>query len=189
MKLNDQFLCGNRKARGVDAESAIRATPSSSMETTSEASNRLIEAGFRFDLFAEEDGQLRCRHCGDIANASEATVMTTVRFEGDSNPDDEEILLGIMPPCGHAGLFSAAYGPSIDIEESEVLQHLCTNPAINLSEDNAPSASDYFFTALDTEELDKAMGADMVDLRSRRSPNHPVFNAIDVDIAQNWATW
>ena len=189
MKLNDLFLPGNRKASHVCSETANRATQPNPMETTSEASNRLIEAGFRFDLFAEEDGQLRCRHCGDIANASEATVMTTVRFEGDSDPDDEEILLGIMPPCGHAGLFSAAYGPSMDIEASEVLQHLCTNPAIDLSANDAPSASDYFFTALDTEELDKAMGSNVVDLRSRRSPNHPVFNAIEVDIAQNWATW
>jgi PAS domain S-box-containing protein len=52
------------------------------------------------------------------------TVLHTVRFEGDSNPDDEEILVAGLAPCGHGGLFSAAYGSSLGSDAGEVLRVL-----------------------------------------------------------------
>jgi tellurite resistance-related uncharacterized protein len=47
--------------------------------------------------------------------------MATLRFEGASNPDDQDIVIAAITPCGHAGLFSSAYGSAVGFEESGVL--------------------------------------------------------------------
>jgi hypothetical protein len=89
-----------------------------------EAINRLRASGYRLDLFAVPGGRLRCGGCGELVNASEATVEETVRFEGVSNPDDQAILDAVVTPCGHRGLFSAAYGLYTSADEVEVLHAL-----------------------------------------------------------------
>lgn len=94
------------------------------METMLDAVERLHARGYLLDLAAVPGARLRCGACGGTTDAADVTVEETVRFEGDSNPDDEAILLAIATPCGHRGLFSAAFGPDTPAEESQVLQAL-----------------------------------------------------------------
>jgi len=51
-------------------------------------------------------------------------IRETVRFEGDSNPDDEAILLALSCADGCVGQFSAAFGPATASADVMVLQRL-----------------------------------------------------------------
>ena len=66
--------------------------------------------------------RVRCPACDSAVDAHRAVVEETVRFEGDSNPDDEQILLAITLPCTHRGLFRAAFGPNSAADDGEVLR-------------------------------------------------------------------
>jgi hypothetical protein len=94
------------------------------METMLEAIRRLRTAGYQFDLSADVGGRLRCGGCGELVDAHEAIVEETVRFEGTSNPDDQAILSAVLTPCGHRGLFSAAYGLYVSRDAMDVLHAL-----------------------------------------------------------------
>jgi hypothetical protein len=94
------------------------------MEMMLDAIARLRASGYDLDLVAVPGGGLRCGACGDVTDAATVTVDETVRFEGDSNPDDETILIAVTTRCGHRGLFSAAYGPDTPAADSAVLQAL-----------------------------------------------------------------
>ena len=94
------------------------------METMLEAVARLQAAGYRLEFTALPGGRLRCGGCGEIIDASSLTVEETVRFEGDSNPDDEAILVALTMPCGCQGLYGAAFGPSTPPDDVEVLHAL-----------------------------------------------------------------
>ena len=96
------------------------------METMADAIERLRAAGYRVDLVAAPGGRLRCTECNEITAAANSTVEDTVRFEGDSNPDDEVILIAILARCGHRGLYSAAYGTDAPAEDAQVLQALAS---------------------------------------------------------------
>lgn len=94
------------------------------MEAVLEAVERLRARGFRSDLSAAPVGALRCGSCGEAADMSGVTVVETVRFEGDSNPDDESILMAISMPCGHRGVYGSAYGHDAPADDAEVLRAL-----------------------------------------------------------------
>jgi len=94
------------------------------MEPMLQAIDRLRARGYGFDLVAVPRGRLRCGGCGMVINARDAIVAETVRFEGVSNPDDQAILSAIIAPCGHRGLFSAAYGVYASIDDVDVLHGL-----------------------------------------------------------------
>ena len=44
------------------------------------------------------------------------TVERVLRFEGQSDPDDEVILFALSEPDGRKGLYSTQYGPSMPAE-------------------------------------------------------------------------
>lgn len=94
------------------------------METLTDAMTRLRADGYRTDFAATDDGQLRCGMCGVRQDPEAMTVHATVRFEGDSNPDDEAILLALAGGCGCLGQYSAAFGPDTPAEDAEVLHRL-----------------------------------------------------------------
>jgi hypothetical protein len=48
----------------------------------------------------------------------------TERFEGESNPDDESILLALVCRCGTRGQFTAAFGPDTPRADAAVLVRL-----------------------------------------------------------------
>jgi hypothetical protein len=94
------------------------------VETLVEAMNRLRALGYDVDLSAAPGGQLRCGACDELVDAARATIDEIVRFEGDSNPDDEAILAAISMPSGHRGLYTSAYGTDVTADDAEVLQAL-----------------------------------------------------------------
>jgi hypothetical protein len=52
------------------------------------------------------------------------------RFEGDSNPDDESLVLGLHDPgSGAKGVLVSAYGPSASGSEADILSVLASNPS------------------------------------------------------------
>ena len=99
------------------------------METLTDAMTRLRAAGYRIDFSATGDGQLRCGSCGAHQDPETMTVHQTVRFEGDSNPDDEAILFALACACGCSGQYSAAYGPDTPAADAEILRRLSRPPA------------------------------------------------------------
>ncbi len=94
------------------------------METMIDAIARMRAEGFGYDFAAVDGARLRCLECGRVVSTDAITVFHTVRFEGNSNPDDEAILLAVAGPCGHHGVFTGGYGPTADPDTSEVLSSL-----------------------------------------------------------------
>lgn len=90
-------------------------------ETLVDAINRLRRQGFTLDFYATADGQLGCRGCAGSVDPAAMQLEHRVRFEGNSNPADEAVLLALVCPCGAMGLYSAAYGPATPPEDSLVL--------------------------------------------------------------------
>ncbi len=85
---------------------------------------RLREAGYQADLRAEAGATLRCGECDRCADARSVTIEETARFEGNSNPDDESILIAITMACGHRGLYSTAFGPATPPDDAALLRAL-----------------------------------------------------------------
>ena len=80
------------------------------METLSEAMTRLEHAGYTESVAAHDDGKLHCSGCRSTCEPDHVTIDDVVRFEGDSNPDDEAVLFAL--DCGqHKSLYSIAFGP------------------------------------------------------------------------------
>ncbi len=103
-------------------------SPSIHEETLTDAIQRLRADGYLADLSATKDGNLICHSCGQTYDPLALTIDHTVRFEGDSNPDDEAILLAVRCPDGCMGLYSSAFGPSAAPEEAAVLRRLARSP-------------------------------------------------------------
>lgn len=94
------------------------------METLVDAMNRLRAEGYTAEFRPTDDGQLRCDSCDSDHDPDDVTVDETVRFEGASDPADEQILVALSCECGIKGLFTAAFGPSNTPAESRVLRDL-----------------------------------------------------------------
>jgi hypothetical protein len=94
------------------------------VETLSEALARLADAGFRDDLVVE-DGGLRAVDGHRSYHPEDLVVAEIVRFEGDSNPDDEAIVFALSAADGTPlGTYTTPYGPSLDAADVEVITHL-----------------------------------------------------------------
>lgn len=94
------------------------------METLTDAMRRLRAAGYTANFSATADGRLRCRTCGTTQGAETVRIDETVRFEGESNPDDEAILLALVCAGGCRGQYVAAFGADTPEHDVDVLRHL-----------------------------------------------------------------
>jgi hypothetical protein len=85
----------------------------------------LLEAdGYRSD-FSFRAGHVQCQACGIDHRPAQLVVRHTFRFEGDTDPGDEAIVLGIeCPACGIRGIVVSAYGPEASPEFVELVTHL-----------------------------------------------------------------
>ena len=92
--------------------------------TVTEAIALLEADGYRSD-FSFTDGTVRCGAC-DVAHTSpQLVVRHTFRFEGETDPGDEAIVLGIeCPACGVRGVVVSAYGPDASPEFIELVAQL-----------------------------------------------------------------
>lgn len=89
-----------------------------------EAVARLQAVGYDLELRAAPGGRLYCPACDSAVDAGDSVVDETVRFEGDSNPEDESVLIALTLPCGHRGLYSAAFGTAATPDDAAVLHAL-----------------------------------------------------------------
>ena len=96
------------------------------METLSQATTRLSLAGYVED-YRSHDGRLVCGQCGTSHDPAELIIDEIVRFEGDSNPDDEAIVYALDAGCGHRGLYISAYGSGATTDDIAVVAAL-TDP-------------------------------------------------------------
>jgi hypothetical protein len=94
------------------------------MATVTDATRRLQADGYTGNWYADDHGRLVCGECGAEFDPAEVTVDEVLRFEGQSDPDDEMIVFAVRGPCGHRGVFSAAYGHYMSPEDAAVIAKL-----------------------------------------------------------------
>jgi hypothetical protein len=94
------------------------------METLSEAIARLEAAGF-LDSFRAEAGRLRALTAQRLFTPQALVVEQVVRFEGESDPDDQAILFALRSAAGDVrGTFVAGYGVYADPASAEIVRGL-----------------------------------------------------------------
>ena len=93
-------------------------------ESLSEALDRLSKRGFRSGLRAQ-DGSLRDLDTGEYYDPELLRIDEIVRFEGESDPDEQAILFALQSPGGKAlGTYSVAFGPATPPDDGEVIRRL-----------------------------------------------------------------
>lgn len=110
------------------AEAGSRATLSSvahgSMETLSEAVDRLSNAGYPDDFHAMPDG-LRDRETGRIHAPESLVIENVLRFEGESDPADESVVFALSSPTQDLrGTYVVVYGPGIGALDAQMVRRL-----------------------------------------------------------------
>jgi hypothetical protein len=99
------------------------------LESLTEAVQRLARRGFRHDLRAER-GRLLDLETGESFEPRLLQVAEVVRFEGESDPDEQAALFALRSPSGKAlGTWAVAFGPIVPPEDGEVLRQLSYRPA------------------------------------------------------------
>lgn len=95
------------------------------MSSEREAIGRFRAQGYDHDFFLTEEG-VRCQACRDEVLAPEdVQVDAYERTEGDSNPDEEALVLAVSDgPCGHKGILVTGYGPEIGGPIADVIRSL-----------------------------------------------------------------
>jgi len=96
-------------------------------DTVTEAVALLQAEGYRDPVELRAEG-LVCSVCGAVTPATElddVQVDRIFRFEGDSDPDDEMIVLAVTCSVCHArGVIVSAYGVDVEPDTAEALRHL-----------------------------------------------------------------
>jgi hypothetical protein len=103
---------------------SVGAVDGDTMATLSETIADLQAEGYTGNWFATADGLLRCSETGLDADPSTVTIDRTLRFEGQSDPDDEVILFALSEPGGRRGVYSTQYGPAMPAEDEAVIAKL-----------------------------------------------------------------
>jgi hypothetical protein len=87
---------------------------------------KLLEAeGYTGQFFVRPGGLIECAVCRATFPAGEATVEITQRFEGNEDPDDGEIVVGIRCGlCDERGVLVLGYGPAANPDDQDVLAAL-----------------------------------------------------------------
>jgi hypothetical protein len=94
------------------------------METLSQAVDRLTAAGYRDDFRAEAGG-LRARGTGCVHEPEALVIEEALRFEGESDPQDESLLFALRCPTHDVrGTYVVAYGPGIGALDGEMVRRL-----------------------------------------------------------------
>jgi hypothetical protein len=93
-------------------------------DTVVEALAGLKQAGYTLDFNLAFD-QLQCQANGLCLNPAEFEVVETHRFEGDTNPSDEDVVYAIASREGqYKGVLTSAYGLYADEVSTEMLKKL-----------------------------------------------------------------
>jgi hypothetical protein len=97
---------------------------SESMETLSQALERLGAKGFAHDLRASHC-ELRDVVTGATYPPERLRIEEVVRFEGESDPDEQATLFALRSQAGRPlGTYVVVYGAGMPAEDSEVVHRL-----------------------------------------------------------------
>jgi hypothetical protein len=84
----------------------------------------LAERGFSHS-FRAISGRLKDLQTGQLYDPEQLRVAAILRFEGDSDPDEQAALLALETGEGRAlGTYSVVYGPGTPAEDAAVLERL-----------------------------------------------------------------
>ncbi len=62
---------------------------------------------------------------GEFFDPETLTIDEIVRFEGESDPDEQAVLFALLSPQGRPlGTYSAVFGPSMPPEDGDVVRRL-----------------------------------------------------------------
>lgn len=92
-------------------------------DTVTEAINGLRERGYTLD-FNLQVNSLQCFNPDINLSPEEFEIKEIHRFEGDTSPEDEEVVYAIESKQGHKGVFVNGYGPSGDVAGAEMMKKL-----------------------------------------------------------------
>ena len=93
-------------------------------DTLSEAINGLRQRGFTID-FNLEDNCIIC-HAGKF-NTDDFEIVEIYRFEGMTDPGDEEVIYGIESKTGLKGILVNGYGTYSDSLSNEMARKLAVH--------------------------------------------------------------
>ena len=94
------------------------------METVAEALRRLDRAGYTDEFRADAEG-LRSRATGSVRPPEAFHVDEIVRFEGESDPSEESVVVALTPDdAGARGTYTVAFGPLMDPQDADLLRRL-----------------------------------------------------------------
>jgi hypothetical protein len=94
------------------------------LESLSHAIERLARRGFTQGLRVEE-GRLLDPTTGQVYEPELLAVDEMVRFEGDSDPDEQAVLFALRSPGGRPlGILASAFGAGLSLDEGEVIRRL-----------------------------------------------------------------
>lgn len=95
-----------------------------SFDTVTDAINDLRSRGFNVDFNIAFD-KLLCVQNNVCLNPSEFEIVETYRFEGDTNPSDEDVVYGVESRDGSMkGVVTSAYGLYADAISTEMIKKL-----------------------------------------------------------------
>jgi hypothetical protein len=92
-------------------------------ETLSQAVEDLKERGYTYN-FQYEDACLFCDKISEKFIASDLKITQVYRFEGVSDPDDNDVLYVIESKNGHKGILIDAYGVYADEHKSAFISNI-----------------------------------------------------------------
>jgi hypothetical protein len=95
-----------------------------SYDTVTEAVNGLKSRGYRIDFNVAFD-KLICSENKICLNPGEFKIVEVYRFEGESNPSDEDVVYAVESEDGKIkGVFTSAFGLYADTISNEMIQKL-----------------------------------------------------------------
>jgi hypothetical protein len=95
-----------------------------SYDTVVEAINGLKSRGYTID-FNINDNTIVCSENKYCLKASEFEITEVHRFEGDSNPSDEDVVYGVESRDGKVkGVITSAFGLYADKASTEIIKKL-----------------------------------------------------------------
>ena len=92
-------------------------------DTVTEAVNDLKRRGYTTDFKVEFD-RIVCHETAIALSPDEFEIVEVHRYEGNSNPDDEEVVYAIESKHGHKGILVDAFGLYADDVSSEIIEKL-----------------------------------------------------------------
>src|SRR4051812_14451446 len=92
-------------------------------ETVSQAVSDLKSRGYNYD-FHYENASLYSDKISEKFTAEDLKITEVYRFEGQSDPDDNDVVYAIESKSGHKGILTDAYGAYADEHKAAFISNI-----------------------------------------------------------------